>query len=151
MKPIELLLVEDNLADADLTRESLEHGRLQLTLSLVMDGVEALDFLHRRGRYGHAPRPNIMLLDLNLPRMDGRQLLAEIKSDPDLRLIPIVVLTSSEAEADIIRSYDLGASCYVAKPVDLHGFKNIVKALEQFWFTVVSLPPADPSRTIEAI
>ena len=109
---------------------------------MVLDGVEALDFLHRRGPYAAAPRPDLILLDLNLPRKNGREVLLDIKEDPDLRLIPVVVLTGSDAEEDIVRSYGLGANCYVTKPVGLKQFQQIVKAIEGFWFTVVRLPPA---------
>jgi two-component system, chemotaxis family, response regulator Rcp1 len=143
LKPISVLLVEDNHADADLTRETLETGRVRVTLEVVADGVEALDYLHRRHRFASATRPDLILLDLNLPRKDGREVLIEIKEDPGLRMIPVVVLTSSDAEADIVRSYHLRANCYVTKPVDLGAFQRIVKALEGFWFTIVRLPPGE--------
>ncbi|ODN69768.1 response regulator [Methylobrevis pamukkalensis] len=140
-QPIQVLLVEDNPADADLTRETLETSKLHIELSVARDGVEALDHLRRAPGYDGMPRPDLILLDLNLPRMDGRQLLAEIRADDALQSIPVVVLTSSEAERDIAESYRLGANCYVIKPVDLKAFQTIVEAVEGFWFTVVKLPP----------
>lgn len=146
-EPMHLLLVEDNLADAELTRECLENSKVFLELSVATDGVEALDFLLRRGSYANAPRPDIIVLDLNLPKKDGRQVLAEIKAHAELRRIPVVVLTSSDAESDIARSYDLGANCYVTKPLDLKAFQTIVKSIEQFWFTIAKLPPIEGSET----
>jgi len=141
---IAILLVEDNPADVDLTRESLEACKILHELHVVGDGVEALDFLHRRGRHADAPRPDLILLDLNLPRRDGREVLSDIKNDEDVRRIPVVILTSSQAEEDVIRSYDLQASAYVTKPVDLVGFGRIVRGIEGFWFSVVRFPPARP-------
>jgi chemotaxis family two-component system response regulator Rcp1 len=138
---VEILLVEDNPADADLTREKLQSAKIHNRLHVVGDGVDALRFLRAQGEFAAAPRPDLVLLDLNLPRKDGREVLAEIKGDPSLRRIPIVVLTSSEAESDVLRSYDLGANCYITKPVDLAQFTRIVKAVEDFWFAVVRLPP----------
>jgi CheY-like chemotaxis protein len=140
-KPIEILLVEDNPADVRLTMEALKEDKVLNHLSVAMDGVEALAFLRHEGHYAGAPRPDLVLLDLNLPRKDGREVLAEIKRDPDLRRIPVVVLTTSQAEQDIVKSYDLYANCYVTKPVDLHQFISAVKSIEGFWFTVVKLPP----------
>jgi two-component system, chemotaxis family, response regulator Rcp1 len=140
-RPIHVLLVEDNPGDVELTRESFAAGRLHLELSVAEDGEQALQFLRRRGRFATAERPDLILLDLNLPRRDGRQVLAEIKGDADLKLIPVVVLTSSEAETDVVKSYDLGANCYVSKPLDLQAFQRIVRAVEGFWFTIVKLPP----------
>ena len=137
---IEVLLVEDNPADADLTREALEASKLVLTLSVVVDGEQCLSFLRRSGTFAGAPRPDLILLDLNLPRVSGREVLAEIKNDPVLRTIPVVVLTSSAAETDVVQSYDLGANCYITKPVDLRSFMNIVASVNEFWFTVVKLP-----------
>jgi len=137
-----VLLVEDNPGDVDLTREVLREGKLHLDLHVAMDGVEAMEFLRRRGAHAQAPRPDLILLDLNLPRKDGREVLAEIKADPELRRIPVVVLSSSDAERDIVRSYDLHANCYVTKPVDLGQFITIVKTIEEFWMTIVRLPPA---------
>jgi two-component system, chemotaxis family, response regulator Rcp1 len=145
LMPINVLLVEDNPADADLTRETFESSRLQLDLSVVADGAEAIAYLRHQGGYADARRPDLILLDLNLPRVDGRQVLANIKEDPDLRNIPVVVLTSSDAERDIVQSYALGANCYVTKPVDLKAFQSIVAAVEGFWFSIVRLPPASPA------
>jgi two-component system response regulator len=138
--PIEILLVEDNPGDVELTREALHDSKVHMHLSVVNDGVEALAFLRRQTRYADAPRPDLILLDLNLPRKDGRGVLAEIKADPELRQIPVVILTSSQAEQDILRAYELHANCYVTKPVDLDQFITIVRSIEQFWFTVVKLP-----------
>lgn len=137
---IEVLLVEDNPADADLTREALESSKLVLNLSVVVDGEECVEFLRRAGRHEDAPRPDLILLDLNLPRLSGREVLAEIKQDPALRTIPVVVLTSSAAEIDVVQSYHLGANCYITKPVDLNSFMAIVASVNEFWFTVVKLP-----------
>ena len=139
-QPIHVLLVEDSPGDADLAKESLEASKLHVRISVVTDGVEALQFLRREGRHSEAPRPDIILLDLNLPRRDGREVLADCKQDPDLRGIPVVVLTSSAAEKDVAMSYNLGANCYVTKPVDLAQFSTIVRSIEDFWFTVVRLP-----------
>jgi CheY-like chemotaxis protein len=141
IRPFEVLLVEDNPGDVMLTTEALEEAKLHINMSIVSDGVEALDFLCRRGPYAEAPRPDLMLLDLNMPRKDGREVLAEIKADPDLRGIPVVVLTTSHAEQDIVRTYNLHANAYVTKPVDLQQFITIVHAINQFWFTIVTLPP----------
>jgi len=138
--PIEILLVEDNPADARLTREALREGCVANHLHHVADGVEALAFLRREGRYHDAPPPDIILLDLNLPRMDGREVLAELKRDPKLHLIPVVVLTTSEAEKDILRSYELHANCYITKPVDLDKFFEIVRMIEEFWLAIIKLP-----------
>jgi len=136
-----VLLVEDNPADAELTREILEANKLHLDLHVVVDGRDAIDFLHKRGRFAAAPRPDLIVLDLNVPRVHGKDVLAAIKQASDLRIIPVVVLTSSAAETDILESYDLGANCYVTKPLDLRSFERIVKSLECFWFTIVALPP----------
>ena len=135
-----LLLVEDNQADADLTREGLSDGKLLFTLHHVIDGVQAMAFLRKEGEHAAAPTPDLVLLDLNLPRKDGREVLREIKQDPVLRTIPVVVLTSSEAEGDIIKSYDLHANCYMCKPVDLARFLDTVRKIEEFWLTIVRLP-----------
>ena len=137
----DILLVEDNPADADLTREGLQDGRLLHTLHHVTDGVQALKFLRREGEYANAPVPDLILLDLNLPRKDGREVLHAIKEDPQLRRIPVVILTSSQAESDIVKSYDLHANCYMCKPVDLTRFLETVRKIEDFWLTVVRLPP----------
>ncbi len=139
-RPIEILLVEDNPGDARLTQEAMRAAKLSNNLHIVEDGVEAMEFLRRQGRFGDAPRPDLILLDLNLPRMDGREVLAEVKSDPDLRRIPVVVLTTSRAEEDVIRAYDLHANCYVTKPVDLAQFMKIVAQIDEFWVKVVTLP-----------
>ena len=141
LRVIEILMVEDNLGDVRLTREALKGGKVLNQLHVVEDGVAALDFLYRRAPHQNAIRPDLILLDLNLPKMDGRQVLATIKSDDSLKLIPVVVLTTSQAEEDVLRAYRLSANCYVTKPVDLHQFNRIVQAIEQFWLTVVSLPP----------
>ena len=138
--PIDILLVEDNPADVELTREALADSKLLSRLHVVRDGVEALAFLHREGDHRAAPRPDLVLLDLNLPRKDGRAVLTEIKGDPILRSIPVVVLTSSRAEQDVAKAYELNANCYVTKPVDLEQFLTIIRSIEQFWFTVARLP-----------
>ena len=139
--PVEILLVEDNAGDYRLTQEALKEGKVYNNLHWTKDGVEALDFLHRRGRYGDSPRPDLILLDLNLPKKDGREVLAEIKRDEELKRIPVVILTTSKAEEDIVRSYDLHANCYVTKPVDLEKFIVVVRSIDVFWLTVVTLPP----------
>jgi chemotaxis family two-component system response regulator Rcp1 len=140
-EPIEVLLVEDNPGDVRLTREALRDGKVHNNLSVAPDGVEALAFLRRQGKYADAPRPDVILLDLNLPKKDGREVLQEIKADPSLARIPVVILTSSEAERDIARAYELHANCYVTKPVDLDQFIHVVKSIEDFWFSIVKLPP----------
>lgn len=137
---IEILLVEDNPGDVRLTREALREGKVLNNLNVVTDGHEAIEFLRREGEYGEAPRPDLILLDLNLPKKDGREVLAEIKADESLRRIPIVILTTSQAERDVIQSYDLGVNCYISKPVDLDQFIYVVKSIEEFWLTVVTLP-----------
>ncbi|WP_096700906.1 response regulator [Magnetospirillum sp. 15-1] len=137
----EILLVEDNPGDARLAQEALKEGRMTSRLKVVVDGVEAMSFLRREGQYTGSPRPNLILLDLNLPRKDGRQVLAELKADEDLRRIPVVVLTTSQAEQDILRSYDLHANCYITKPVDLDRFISVVRSIEEYWCSVVTLPP----------
>jgi two-component system, chemotaxis family, response regulator Rcp1 len=139
--PVEILLVEDNPGDHRLTKEALHEGKVYNNLHWVTDGVEALDFLKQRGKYTKAPRPDIILLDLNLPKKDGREVLSEIKQDDDLRAIPVVILTTSQAEEDVLRSYDLHANCYVTKPVDLEKFIVVVQSIDRFWLTVVTLPP----------
>jgi CheY-like chemotaxis protein len=138
--PIEILLVEDNPGDARLAVEALKESKLQNNLYHVEDGVEALDYLYRRNQHAHVPTPDLILLDLNLPRKDGREVLAEIKEDCDLRRIPVVVMTTSEAEKDLMKSYELHANAYVVKPIDLDRFIEIVQAIESFWFTIVKLP-----------
>ena len=138
--PVEILLVEDNLGDARLTREALKEGKVYNNLHWVKDGVEALEFLHRKGKYAGSPRPDIILLDLNLPKKDGREVLQDIKNDEKLKRIPVVILTTSKAEEDVLKSYNLHANCYVTKPVDLEQFIVVVKSIDMFWLTVVTLP-----------
>jgi CheY-like chemotaxis protein len=142
-EPVEILLVEDNPGDVRLTREALKDGKIHTRLSVVTDGEEAISFLHRLGRYASAPRPDLILLDLNLPRKSGREVLADIKADEHLRRIPVVVLTSSQAEQDILASYDLNANCYITKPVDLDQFIRVVRSIEDFWLTIVKLPRSE--------
>lgn len=139
-QPIRVLLVEDNPGDADLTRETLETSRLLLDITVVVDGAEAIDYLLKRGRYVEAPTPELVVLDLNLPKRDGREVLTELRQHENLRTLPVVVLTSSDSERDIVQSYALGANCYITKPVDLRAFQAIVRSIEGFWFTVVKLP-----------
>jgi len=141
-EPIEILLVEDSPDDAALTIDALRNGRVHNRISVVDDGVEAMAFLRRQGVHAQAPRPDLVLLDLNLPRKSGREVLAEIKQDPDLRRIPVVVMTSSDDEKDILAAYNLYVNCYITKPVDLDQFIAVVKTIEHFWFTVVKLPAA---------
>jgi len=138
--PVEILLVEDNPGDVRLTQEALKEGKVYNNLHWAKDGVEALEFLRRQGRFADSPRPNIILLDLNLPKKDGREVLAEIKNDDDLKRIPVVILTTSKAEEDVLRTYNLHANCYVTKPVDLEKFIVVVKSIDMFWLTVVTLP-----------
>ena len=140
VRPIEILLVEDNLADVRLTQEVLKESKVLNKLSVVFDGVEAMAFLRKEGEYADVPRPDLILLDLNMPRKDGREVLAEIKSDENLQRIPVVILTTSKAEEDILKVYSHHANCYVTKPVDLYQFINIVKLIESFWLTIVELP-----------
>jgi chemotaxis family two-component system response regulator Rcp1 len=140
--PVEILLVEDNPGDVRLTKEALREGKVYNNLHWAKDGVEALEFLRREGKHGKAPRPDIILLDLNLPKKDGREVLEIIKSDDLLKNIPVVVLTTSKAEEDVLRSYALHANCYVTKPVDLEKFIVVVKSIDRFWLTVVTLPPS---------
>jgi CheY-like chemotaxis protein len=139
-QPIDVLMVEDNPGDVRLTQEALREAKVRNNIYVVTDGVEALAFLRRQGRYANVPRPDVILLDLNLPKKDGREVLAEIKADPNLGRIPVVVLTSSEAEEDILKAYNLHANAYVAKPVDLEKFIAVVKAIEDFWLEIVKLP-----------
>ena len=137
---IQILLVEDNPGDVRLTKEALRGARVANELHVVGDGEEAIDFLNRRGEHADAPRPDIVLLDLNLPRLDGSEVLAQIKTDPELAKIPIIVLTSSSAEADIQRAYELHANCFISKPVDFTEFIGAVRSLEGFWLKIVKLP-----------
>ena len=140
VRPIELLLVEDSEPDVRLTKEALREAKVRNRLSVVEDGVEALAFLHREGRYADASRPDLILLDLNLPRMDGRQVLDKIKNDTSLKSIPVVILTTSKSEEDVLRAYKLHANCYITKPVDFNRFMEVVQSIEDFWLTVVTLP-----------
>ena len=143
VKPIEILLVEDNPGDVRLTKEALADGKVINNLSVVFDGQEAMDFLHKKGKYAKAIRPDLIFLDLNLPKKDGREVLQEVKSDPKLKKIPIVVLTTSQAEQDIMMSYEHHANCYITKPVDFGQFIKVVRSVENFWFSIVTLPPAN--------
>ncbi len=140
VEPIEILLVEDSPGDADLAREALEETKVRNVLHVVGDGEEAMAFLHRKGKYASAPRPGLILLDLNLPKKDGRQVLAEIKSDESLKRIPVVILTISKEEEDVLRSYNLHANCYITKPLDLNQFLKVVRSIEEFWLSIVRLP-----------
>jgi CheY-like chemotaxis protein len=141
MKPVEILLVEDNPGDARLTREALSLSKVRNHLHRAVDGEEAMAFLRREGAFADAPTPDLVLLDLNLPRRDGREVLEDMKNDPTLKHIPVVILTSSQAEEDILRSYRLHANCFITKPVDLEQLTKVVQGIEQFWFTLVKLPP----------
>jgi two-component system response regulator len=140
-RPAEILLVEDNPGDVELTKEALAGGKVANVLNVVSDGEEAMAYVRRQGKYAGARRPDLILLDLNLPRKDGREVLAEIKGDEELKLIPIVVLTTSASEEDVLRSYRLSANSYITKPVDFAGFARVIRSLESFWFSVVVLPP----------
>ena len=139
-RPIEILLVEDSAGDVRLTQEVMKDSKISNVLNVVVDGVDAMAFLRKEGKYEYAPRPDLILLDLNLPRKDGREVLDEIKKDEGLKSIPVVILTTSRAEQDIIRTYDLHANAYICKPVDLNQFVDVVKTIEDFWLTVVKLP-----------
>lgn len=141
MRPIEALMVEDDPEDVELTIESMGRAKIVANITVVEDGEKAMDYLRRKGRYADAARPDIILLDLNLPRKDGRDVLKEIKADPALKSVPVVVLTTSRAEEDILRSYETGASCYVTKPLGLKQFAEMAEAIQNFWFAVVSYPP----------
>ncbi len=140
IRPIEILLVEDSPSDMKLTLTVLEKAKIANRVSHVEDGVEAMDFLWRKGTYADAPRPDVILLDLNLPRKDGREVLAELKNEPAFATIPVVVLTTSKAEQDILRSYELHANCYITKPVEFNGFLEVIQSIEKFWLAVVTLP-----------
>jgi chemotaxis family two-component system response regulator Rcp1 len=141
--PIEILLVEDNPGDVRLTIEALNEGRFANIINVAVDGFEAMAFLRREGKYENAPKPDLVLLDLNLPKKNGREVLAEIKTDPNLKCIPVVILTSSQAEKDIVETYNLHANCYITKPVDFEQFIRVVRSIEDFWFAVVRLPPRE--------
>lgn len=139
--PVEILLVEDSPSDADLAMEALQESKVQTCVHVVEDGVEAIAFVRQQGEYADKPRPDLILLDLNLPRKDGREVLAELKADPDFATIPIIVLTTSAADEDILSSYRLHANCYITKPVDFEQFMDIARAIENFWLAAVQLPP----------
>ena len=139
-RPIQILLVEDSPSDVKLTMEALQLAKVVNEVSHVDDGVKAMEFLRKQGEYSRSPRPDLILLDLNLPRKDGREVLEELKKDPDLQMIPVVVLTTSQAEQDIFRSYQLHANCYITKPVNFEQFLEVIQSIEQFWLTVVMLP-----------
>jgi two-component system response regulator len=145
--PIEILVVDDNPGDVQLIIEAFEDAKLSNALHSVGDGIAALAFLRREGPYQDVPGPNLIILDLNLPKKDGRAVLAEIKADPNLRGIPVVVLTTSRAEADVLKVYDLNANCYITKPVDFAQFIKVVQAIDNFWFAIVTLPPSRTSRS----
>jgi chemotaxis family two-component system response regulator Rcp1 len=140
ISPVDLLLVEDNPGDVRLTKVALKDAKLKINMHVVGDGMEAMAFLRRQGKYASSPRPDLIMLDLNLPKKDGRQVLAEIKGDPDLKRIPVVIVTTSKAEEDILKTYNLHANCYVTKPLDLDQFIAVVQSIEQFWLTIVKLP-----------
>jgi CheY-like chemotaxis protein len=140
VRAVEILLVEDSPSDADLTEEAFSEGKVLNNLHWVQDGVEALAFLYQQGNYVDAPRPDLILLDLNLPKKDGREVLAQIKGNPSLKLIPVIILTTSAAERDIVKTYELNANCYITKPIDLEEFIGVVKLIEKFWLALVKLP-----------
>jgi CheY-like chemotaxis protein len=141
-EPIEILLVEDSPDDAEMTMDALRDGRLRNRITHVEDGMEAMAFLRREGKYASAPRPDLILLDLHMPRMNGREVLAEVKEDPELRRIPVVMMTQSKDEQDILAAYNLHVNCYVTKPVDMDQFIGAVRSIEHFWFSIVRLPAA---------
>jgi two-component system, chemotaxis family, response regulator Rcp1 len=140
-QPLEVLLVEDSPGDVRLTKEALKDAKVHINLRVVRDGIDAMAFLMREGEYATAPRPDLILLDLNLPRKDGREVLREVKENLELKSIPVVILTTSASEADILRSYLLHANCYITKPVNLDGFLTVVKSIDSFWLSIVKLPP----------
>lgn len=141
VKPIEILLVEDSPADVRLTKEALKEEKMLINLNVVGDGVEAMQFLRREGKFAKTARPDLILLDLNLPKKDGREVLKELKSDDDLKAIPTVILTVSKAEEDVLKTYNLHANCFITKPLDLNQFSHVVKSIREFWLTIVKLPP----------
>ena len=141
--PIEILLIEDNRDDIELTREALKEAKLQNNLHVVRDGVQALAFLHRQDPYADVPRPDLIFLDLNMPRKDGFEVLEEIQAEENLKRIPVVVLTTSDADEDVLKAYDLNANCYINKPVDFQQFLKVINAIENFWFTIVKLPSVE--------
>jgi chemotaxis family two-component system response regulator Rcp1 len=140
---IHILLIEDNPGDVRLAIETFKDAKIHNQVNVVPDGVEAMAYLRKQGKYANATRPDVILLDLNMPRKDGREVLKEVKEDPDLRRIPVVILTMSQAEQDILKSYDLHANCYISKPVDLTQFNKVVQSIENFWFMIVKLPPKE--------
>ena len=140
VRPIRILLVEDNLGDIRLTKEIFKTSKILNEIDTAIDGVEAINYLMKRGKYETQKTPDLILLDLNLPKKDGREVLAEIKSDSNLKKIPVVILTISKAEEDVLKSYNLYANCYISKPIDLNQFNNVIKSIEDFWFTIVRLP-----------
>jgi two-component system, chemotaxis family, response regulator Rcp1 len=140
LEPADILMVEDNAADVELTQYMMKQGKLFVNLHVASDGFEAMDFLRKEGKFAEAPRPDLILLDLNLPGMDGRQVLAKVKSDPNLKAIPVVVLTTSQSEQDIAKCYQMGANCFITKPVGMDQFAKVVNSIEDFWFTIVRLP-----------
>ncbi len=142
-KRFEILLVEDNPGDIRMMIEIFKRSKVRANLNVVIDGIEATAFLRREGRYVNAPRPDLILLDLKIPKKDGKELLAEIKNEPDLKRIPVVIITASDAEKDVLESYNLHANCYIIKPVGLDRFRTVMESIENFWFTVVKLPPGD--------
>ena len=146
-RPIEILLVEDSPGDVRLTREALKEGKVRNNLHTVPDGVEALAFLRREARFSNVPRPDLILLDLNMPKKDGREVLKEVKDDPTLRSIPVVVLTTSKSDEDVLKSYDLHANCYIPKPVELDHFITVIQSIEDFWLTIVKLPPGGEHKS----
>lgn len=143
VKPIDILLVEDNPGDARLAQEALRESKIANVLHIVRDGIEAMQYLRAEGPFASEPTPDLVLLDLNLPRMDGREVLAQIKSDPSLKRIPVVILTMSKDEQDVLRSYNLHANCYITKPIDLQQFMTVVRSIEDFWLSIVKLPPKE--------
>jgi CheY-like chemotaxis protein len=146
VKAVNILLVEDNPGDADLAREALKSSKMNNNLQVVDDGEKAMAYLRREGPYSEAPRPDLILLDLNLPKKDGRQVLAEIKSDEALMRIPVVILTTSRAEEDVLKTYNLHANCYITKPIDLNQFLHVVRSIENFWLSIVVLPPKETRK-----
>lgn len=141
LKSIDILVVEDNTGDARLIKEVLNDNKIYSSLHIVKDGVEAMEFLHSKGKHKTAPKPDLIILDLNLPKKDGREVLADIKADDELKHIPVVIMTISQAEEDILKSYNLHANCYITKPLDLNQFIKVVKSIQDFWFSIVKLPP----------
>ena len=146
-RPIEILLVEDSPSDAELTVEALRDAKVVNHLSIVEDGVQAMEYVRRQGQFSRAPRPDLILLDLNLPRKDGREVLSELKADPELKMIPVVVLTTSNADQDVVQAYTLCANCYITKPVDFKQFLVVVRSIEDFWLTVVTLPHEEGAQS----